>query len=74
MGMRTPIIHGMHSLGASCAALEKQSARHAAAITCRFRAPVALGSSVALRAGIAPGDFIVEAGGKPAVTGHCALA
>lgn len=74
MGMRTPIIHGMHTLAASCAALEKQSGRHATSIACRFRAPVALGTAIALRAEMESGDFVVEAGGKPAVTGHCTLA
>lgn len=73
MGLRAPIIHGMHTLGASCAALEKQSDRHIAAITCRFRSPVTFESKVTLRAGTAPGDFIVEADGKPAMTGHGVL-
>ncbi|UVW27772.1 MaoC/PaaZ C-terminal domain-containing protein [Massilia sp. H6] len=74
MGMRTPIIHGMHTLAASCAALEQHSGRHATSISCRFRAPIALGSSVSLRAQMEAGAFVVEAGGQPAVTGNCALA
>lgn len=74
MGMRAPIIHGMHTLAASCAALEKQSRRHATAISCRFRAPVALGSGLALRVESACTGFAVETGGTPAVTGHCTLA
>lgn len=74
MGLRAPIIHGMHTLAASCAALEQQSSRHATAISCRFRAPIPLGSSVTLRARMESGDFVVEAGGKPAVTGNCTLA
>ena len=74
MGMRAPIIHGMHTLAASCAALEKQSARHATSIACRFRAPVALGTTLALQAETESGDFVVDAGGKPAVTGHCRMA
>ncbi|MFC0252983.1 MaoC/PaaZ C-terminal domain-containing protein [Massilia consociata] len=74
MGMRAPIIHGMHTLAAACAELEKHAGRHATGIACRFRAPVALGSSVSLRTGAEPGDFLVEAGGKPAVTGRCILA
>ena len=74
MGMRRPIIHGMHTLAASCALLENASGRRAARIACRFRAPVPLGSSVVLRAAPATGGFVVEAGGKPAVTGDCSLA
>lgn len=74
MGMRAPIIHGMHTLAAGCAALEKQSGRHATAISCRFRAPVALGSCVALRVESACANFAVETGGTPAVTGSCTLA
>jgi acyl dehydratase len=74
MGMRAPIIHGMHTLAASCAALEQHSGRHATSIACRFRAPVALGTTVSLRAERQTGEFVVEAGGKPAVTGRCALA
>lgn len=74
MGLRTPIIHGMHTLAASCAALEKHADRHATSIACRFRAPVALGATVSLKEDSESGEFEVEAGGKPAVTGHCTLA
>jgi len=74
MGMRAPIIHGMHTLGASCAALERETGRPAIAIDCRFRAPVALGSSVVLAFDAAAGDFAVSATGKPAVTGSVVLA
>ena len=73
MGMRAPIIHGMHTLAASCAALERQTGRHARAIDCRFRAPVALGSSVALSFDAAAGEFVVSTAGKPAVTGSITL-
>jgi acyl dehydratase len=73
MGMRAPIIHGMHTLAASCAALENAAGKHAIRIACRFRAPVPLGSAVALRAA-GPGEFVVEAGGRAAVTGACTLA
>jgi len=74
MGMRAPIIHGMHTLGASCAALERETGRPAIAIDCRFRAPVALGSSVALSFDAAAGGFMVSAAGRPAVTGSVVLA
>jgi acyl dehydratase len=74
MGMRKPIIHGMHTLASCCSVLENESGRSAVRIECRFRSPVALGSAVILRAVAATGGFVVEADGKPAVTGHCALA
>lgn len=74
MGMRAPIIHGMHTLAASCAALEHAGGRPMRRIACRFRAPVALGSTVSLRTVRDTGEFAVDAGGKPAVTGEYALA
>lgn len=74
MGMRAPIIHGMHTLAASCAALENAAGKHAIRIACRFRAPVPLGSSVSLRLAAGSGEFVVESGGKTAVTGDCTLA
>ncbi len=74
MGMRAPIIHGMHTLAASCAALEGKTGEHARAIDCRFRAPVALGGSVTLFFDAASQDFVVTAAGKAAVTGSIALA
>lgn len=73
MGMRRPIIHGMHTLGASCAALENAAGKRAIRIDCRFRAPVPLGRGVALQAAGEAGEFVVQAGGKAAVTGHCTL-
>lgn len=69
MGMRTPIIHGMHSLAKVCAALEHNSGRATTGIACRFRAPVTLGSTATLRMQPGSGEFVVEAAGKPAVTG-----
>ncbi|MCD2515846.1 hypothetical protein LQ564_05895 [Massilia sp. G4R7] len=74
MGMRAPIIHGMHTLAAGCAALEQETGKHARAIDCRFRMPVALGSSVSLSFDAAAREFVVAAGGKPAVTGSIMLA
>lgn len=73
MGMRAPIIHGMHTLASGCAALENAHGRRAARIECRFRAPLALGSAAVLRA-TPTGEFMVEADGKPAVSGACTLA
>lgn len=74
MGMRAPIIHGMHTLAASCAALENAGGQRAVRIDCRFRAPVSLGSTVSLRAVPGSGEFVVDAGDRPVVTGACTLA
>ena len=73
MGMRAPIIHGMHTLASACAALETKSGRHATRIGCRFRAPIPLGSTVSLRPAAGRTDFMVESGGKLAVSGSYAL-
>lgn len=73
MGMRRPIIHGMHTLARCCAALENAGGRRAVGIACRFRAPVALGSDVVLHAHPGTGAFVVDAGGRPAVSGDCRL-
>lgn len=72
MGMRAPIIHGMHTLASACAALERAAGRPLLAIDCRFRAPVALGKSVELFFDAESEEFVVAAAGKPAVTGSIA--
>lgn len=69
MGMRAPIIHGMHTLASSCAALESAVGRHVTGIACRFRAPITLGSKVALHVEEGTENFSVETSGRPAVTG-----
>ena len=42
MGMRRPIIHGMHSVAAACALLEQTSAKRVTSVSARFKAPIAL--------------------------------
>ncbi len=42
MGLRRPIIHGMHSVAAACALLEHTTARRVTAVSARFRAPITL--------------------------------
>jgi hypothetical protein len=54
MGLRAPIIHGMHSVGKACALLESRSGRCVTAVSVRFRAPVSLGSTVVLAEGAEP--------------------
>jgi acyl dehydratase len=69
MGLQAPIIHGMHTLGRACAELERAGGRPLAALDGRFRAPVPLGSAVALAAALDEGRYLVEANGRVAVEG-----
>lgn len=69
MGMKAPIIHGMHTLGRSCAELERAGGRRVTRLDGRFRAPIELGGGVALAADLAAGRYTVESGGRLAVDG-----
>jgi acyl dehydratase len=69
MGLKTPIIHGMHTQGRACAGLERAGGRPVTRLDGRFRAPIALGSEVALAADLAAGHYTVEADGRIAVEG-----
>jgi acyl dehydratase len=69
MGLAAPIIHGMHTLGRACAELERAGGRPLALLDGRFRAPVPLGSTVALAADLAHGRYTVGLGGRIAVEG-----
>ncbi|MGX4642630.1 MaoC/PaaZ C-terminal domain-containing protein [Massilia sp. SYSU DXS3249] len=51
MGLREPIIHGMHSVGKTAARLEQVAGRRVTAISVRFRAPIPLGATVVLAQG-----------------------
>ncbi len=73
LGMKAPIIHGMHTLARVCALLENASGGRVSRIDCWFRAPIALGSTVSLHALPVTGLFVAAAGGVPAVTGSCTL-
>jgi acyl dehydratase len=74
MGLNAPIIHGMHTLGRTCAELERSGGRRVASLDGRFRAPIALGGGAALAADLAGGRFMVEAAGRIAVEGGFAFA
>jgi len=78
MGMRRPIIHGMHTLGRACAGLERLHGHPLTLLDARFLTPIPLGSpvtlGVALDAGAADGSFSVERDGRVAVGGRFALA
>jgi len=73
MGLRAPIIHGMHSLGRACALLERDAGMPATAISVRFRAPVALGQTVVLTADGEGGRYALHAGGVLAADGTVAF-
>jgi acyl dehydratase len=74
MGLKAPIIHGMHTLGRSCAELERAGRGRVMRLDGRFRAPIALGSGAALTADLAGGRYTVEAAGRVAVEGGFTLA
>jgi acyl dehydratase len=69
-GLKTSIIHGMHTQGRACAELERAGARPVTRLDGRFRAPIALGSEAALAADLAAGQYTVESGGRLADEGH----
>lgn len=69
MGLQAPIIHGMHTLARVCAELERAAGRPLVRLDGRFRAPVPLGSALALAAGLAQGRYAVRLGDRIAVEG-----
>lgn len=73
MGLREPIIHGMHSVGTAAARIEEVSGRRVTAISVRFRAPVALGATVLLAEGSEPGSYALYCQGRLAAEGSFAL-
>ena len=73
MGLPAPIIHGMHTLGRTCAALEKNAGRRVDAISVRFTAPVPLGATAVLTQGAQPGRYVLFCGGVAAADGTFAL-
>lgn len=74
MGMRAPIIHGMHTVAKCCAALESATGRRVESISARFTAPVALPGEVALSADLDAGQYTASGGGRDAVSGSFRLA
>lgn len=68
LGMKAPIIHGMHTVAKACALLEQAEGRRLAQVSARFKVPIPLGSHVELRV-TAPGEYRVWTGGRVAVEG-----
>ena len=73
LGLPAPIIHGMHSVARSCAALEAAAQRRVSAMSVRFTAPVPLGSKVVLTSGSAPGRYALFCGDALAAEGSYTL-
>ncbi|WP_296952616.1 MaoC/PaaZ C-terminal domain-containing protein [uncultured Massilia sp.] len=69
MGMRRPIIHGMHTLARACAELEQASGQRVVALDGRFKAPAALGSELVLGADLGARQFSVGTAGRPVAEG-----
>jgi len=70
MGMRAPIIHGMHSVAQACAMLEQARGQRATRLDSRFKAPVPLGSEVKLVGGSDGEGFVVLCNDRVAVEGQ----
>jgi acyl dehydratase len=70
MGMRTPIIHGMHSVAQACAMLEQAQGRRMTRLDSRFKSPIALGSEATLVSDAGDGTFTIRCNGRIAVEGH----
>lgn len=69
MGMKRPIVHGMHTLARACAELEQACGRRILVLEGRFRAPAPLGSELVLGADLAAGSFAVGGGGRVVAEG-----
>lgn len=69
MGLRAPIIHGMHTVARACAALEQNRGARLTAISARFRAPVPLQSEVRLFADPVGSTYTAVCSGRVAVEG-----
>ena len=74
MGLPAPIIHGMHTLGRTCAALEKKAGRRVNAISVRFTAPVPLGATAVLTRGAQADNYVLFCAGVAAADGAFSLA
>ena len=72
MGMREPIIHGMHSVAQACAMLGQARGQRVTRLDSRFKAPVPLGSEVKLVGGLDGESFVVLCNDRVAVEGQMA--
>jgi len=70
LGLKAPIIHGMHTVAKACAMLEQREGRRLTTISARFRAPIPLGAGAELRLVEPAGSYQVWTGGALAVEGR----
>lgn len=70
LGMKAPIIHGMHTVAKACAMLEQQEGRRLREISAHFKSPIELGARVELRPTGPNHGYQIWAGGKLAVEGR----
>jgi acyl dehydratase len=69
VGMRAPIIHGMHSVAQACAMLEQARGHQLTRLDSRFRSPIALGAEATLASESGDGAFSVRCKERIAVEG-----
>jgi len=69
LGMKAPIIHGMHTVAKAAALLEQREGRRLTALSARFKAPIPLGAAAELRLAGPAGNYQVWTGGTLAVEG-----
>lgn len=74
MGLRVPIIHGMHTVAKACATLEGASGKKVILVSARFRSPIPLPGEARLAADLSGGTYAVLCGNRPAVEGTFATA
>ena len=74
MGMKVPIIHGMHTVAKACAVVEAQSGRRVQALSARFKAPIPLGTDANLALDPGGGGYRVFCNGRVAAEGAVTLA
>ncbi len=72
LGMKAPIIHGMHTVAQAAALLERRAGRRLTAMAARFKAPIPLGSSAELRLVEPTASYQVWTGATLAVEGSFA--
>ena len=70
MGMREPIIHGMHTVAKACSLRQQALGHPVARLACRFKAPVPLGAEAILLDHPDNQQFTVLCEGRVAVEGN----
>jgi acyl dehydratase len=69
MGLRAPIIHGMHTVAKACALLQQANGASLTGLRCRFTSPVVLHSEAVLLRAPQGGHFTVMVHDRVAVEG-----